>query len=976
MIIRHFFRGKLLYSFIIALMGFFAFLFWSFLSPERAGVVQYDMAIEANDSLRVMSDVFDIHELNVKKSPEEVRSITFPAGIKISDYDVSPGVSDVAILAEKMPGRSVVYVWQMGNRKLSDSISLPSGIRGVSIAWHPLDNAFFVVGERGSVYTITRIDRKETGWSARVIYLSSEQIRRLLVCPRPFVLKYDYEKKCSYYSYRLFFGMDNGDKTFRIVSVTENGSRFYQVAGPAATMSPVSEAGAAPSDIVSDWALPVAFHPAGHELIWETKYNSFRKAEYYRYWSDGKKLNIQVENSGTIAPTPNGLGFIHWQKDMPGIGVYLTTSHNEERQITSYNFITPPSSVPDGKGIVGLTFSNGKNTLSFVPIKVPLADVVNAWMFTKDDEEQERFARFNGLFRINRGNQLYETYETENYYCNSYDKSSPTRPYIITTDIFWELFGAAYQGLFIVKERDVAIPSFNEFVNKAFDYLKTSNPESGWLPVFKAIEDLYAGKTDNPEVRRILDEKPSYTEITNDEFDYSELKPRGYYTSSTEMENYFRAFRYFTTIFKAKDKRLNELNSLPENIKKLAVAWIESYSGLIAPSRSKLAWNNINSTTPDYCRHTDKNSSLFPLSWGFDNEVLYTDVYHEAWPRDEQIVGLQGMRAFPSGLDIASVLGSNLADNLLETDYVKYPPLRKAISNLRYNFSSTVLKTDKGNNLYNEWITALSLQFEDTLSVLMDKPENDIWNVKRVQTGLASWATLRHATVLVNEMGAAECGEGGFEDIVMRDPRGYVEPDPYTFDAIGRLFEMAVNYIPSSISDKNDVKMNGIGEDSKLSLYEGIRTRLMDAATEAYSFRDMAKKEIRGESLTTDEFKAIMYISRIAEHYFLIFNSLANKDYALASPDPIAKTTSVFGGGEFPYLMASVGNPAEWDYVVPFYGRRQIVKGSVYTYYEFISDNILNDAEWRERVQSEKSLSWVNAYTISGGAEGMPQTSY
>jgi hypothetical protein len=976
MIIRHYFREKTSYGITVIAIVLFALLFWSFLSPDGTGPVQDKTTTEANDSLRVMNDVFDIPEPIVKASPEVARSITFPVGIKISDFDVSPAGVDVAILSEKFAGRSIIYLWRLGGTKLSDSISLPSGLKGRSIVWHPLANAIFVLGERGSVYTITRIDRKGTVWSARVIYITSLPVRRLLVCPRPFVVKYDYKNKCSYYSYRLFFGMDNGDKTYRIVSVTENGGRFYQVVGPASTMSPISDQGAPPSDIVSDWALPVAFHPAGHELIWEGKYNNFRKAEYYRYWSDGKKLTIPIENNGTIMPTPNGLGFIHWKKGEPGVGIYLIAAQKEERQISSYNFITAPSSVPDGRGVVGLTFSGGTDILNYVPVTVPLADVVNAWMFTKDHNEQELFTRFNGLFRLNRGDQLYETYETENYYCNGYDKSSPTRPYLVTTDIFWELFGAAYQGLFIVKEREVAIPFFKEFVNKAGEYLKNSDPKSHWLPVFEAINDLYEGKTENVEVKRILDEIPCYTEITDDQFDYSELKPRGYYATSPELQNYFRAFKYFTTIFKTKNNRLNELNSLPDDIKKDAASWLESYSGFIAPSRSTLAWNNVSNALPVYCRHADKSTSLFPLSWGFDNEILYTDVYHEKWPEDEQIKGPIDFRLIPSGLDIASVLGSNLADNLLETDYAKYPPLRNAIIKLRANFSENVLKQVKSNNLYNEWITALSLQFEDTLSALAEKPEDDIWNVKRLQTGLASWATLRHSTVLVNERGVAECGEGGFEDIVMRDPRGYVEPDPYTFDAIGRLFELAVSYIPGDISEKNDVKMNGFRETSKTSLYDGIKTRLRDAAEEAYKFREMAKKELRGEPLTTNEFKTIMYVSRIAEHYFLIFNSLANKDYALSYPDPIAKTTDVFGGNMFPYLMASVGNPAEWDYVVPFFGRRQIVKGSVYTYYEFSSTAILNDAEWRKRVQSEQTLSWVNPYTILKGAEGMPQTSY
>jgi len=45
-------------------------------------------------------------------------------------------------------------------------------------------------------------------------------------------------------------------------------------------------------------------------------------------------------------------------------------------------------------------------------------------------------------------------------------------------------------------------------------------------------------------------------------------------------------------------------------------------------------------------------------------------------------------------------------------------------------------------------------------------PDSPLWKAKRLQTGLASWATLRHATVLVNERSEAEAGEGGFEELV------------------------------------------------------------------------------------------------------------------------------------------------------------------------------------------------------------------
>jgi len=139
----------------------------------------------------------------------------------------------------------------------------------------------------------------------------------------------------------------------------------------------------------------------------------------------------------------------------------------------------------------------------------------------------------------------------------------------------------------------------------------------------------------------------------------------------------------------------------------------------------------------------------------------------------------------------------------------------------------------------------------------------------------------------------------------------------------------------------------------------------------------MAEKERRGESLTNEENEKILYVSRVGEHLFLVFNSLSNKDYALSTPDPIAKIADVAGDGKIsPYLMSAVGNPMEWDYIVPFYGRHQIVKGSIYSYYEFESRLLLNDKEWREKVTKQEYLPWIKPFITNQSASGMAKTCY
>ena len=57
-----------------------------------------------------------------------------------------------------------------------------------------------------------------------------------------------------------------------------------------------------------------------------------------------------------------------------------------------------------------------------------------------------------------------------------------------------------------------------------------------------------------------------------------------------------------------------------------------------------------------------------------------------------------------------------------------------------------------------------------------------------------------------------------------------------------------------------------------------------------------------------------------------------------------------------------MGRPLEWDQVVPFYGRQEIVKGSVYSWYEFAFNAPLDDAKWRDMVDTQKRPDWVTSY--------------
>jgi len=288
------------------------------------------------------------------------------------------------------------------------------------------------------------------------------------------------------------------------------------------------------------------------------------------------------------------------------------------------------------------------------------------------------------------------------------------------------------------------------------------------------------------------------------------------------------------------------------------------------------------------------------------------------------------------------------------------------IRNLTAFYNARGKASEETGNLYDRWITALALQWADDVRPPDGARDENIWRAKRLQTGLASWATLRHATVLVNERTAAECGEGGFEEIVVRPPRGYVEPDPATFGAIAGLLEAAVKHVSQDVLKVPDIT-NEYDTKRSESLRQGITRRLQETAKKARQFQAMAEKELRGEALTSEEYEEILYVGRVAEHNFLVFKSLGNENYALSTPDPIPKIADVSGGGKYdmPFLMAAVGKPTEWDHVVPFFGRHQLVKGAVYSYYEFASKRLLNDKEWLGMVKSQPRPTWVQPYFTS-----------
>lgn len=904
---------------------------------------------------------FDFSEVLIETSPSSEKSLKLNKDEVVIDFDVSPIRPEAAIVVSGSAGKQKLLFWNIGVQNANAaqrSVEIPADTIVSAIAWHPLGQALFLIATKGKEQEILK--SPTDSWKPTSVYRTKSPLRRLVVGPRPFEIGYDEKTKTSPTRYRIFFGVQKSNGKYSTHSITEDGQREYAVLDSKADTFQFADSDVQPNVLISNSALPVGFQPAGHFMLWEDDKHCFQKAEYSRdNWSNAAKVvDGNAICKGSLTYTPNGAALLQWQNGMDGVSLRLDHGAKVQTVAKGYKFISTPSSVADGKGLVGLTKEDSVSTIRYVPIDVPLADVVNAWMYLESPRDRELFVTNSGLFRTLKNNQLYELYDSESYHCGGYDQSTPSRPYFVTTDIFWELYAAAFEGIFILSEKQAAIPNFWKFVQAANDSLK-SQPQSKIVKAFAAMLAVRDGAKSNSEAAKILkSDGISRSAVTNEDFDFGNLKPRSHYVTDSNLQIYFRVSKYLMDL-KFNDEDIAALKELPQPVMNNALAWINTYIPFISPSKRPLIWNT-SQTIPKYVLHPDSREQVFPLSWGMDNEVLFSTVYHQNLPESEQIKGPGGMRLLPSGLDVAAVLGSNIAETILEQsgEFQKYPPLKTQIANLKKRFEDA--KKIKTESLYHRWILGLASQWVGDVSSPQNVIQKEIWARKRLQTGLASWATLRHATLLVNERSAAECGEAGFEQIVLRPPRGYVEPDPVTFESIAGLFDATIDMVKTQGKSwvGNSPKDYG---DAGLGLQEGIIRRLTESRDKVRLFRDIAKKEFDSKPLSNQDYENILYVGRAAEHNFLIFKSLAQKDFALSTPDPMAKVADV-AGSTGSLLLSGVGNPIEWDQIVPFFGRKQIVKGSSYSYYEKVSQQVMDDAEWRTKLPSLPRPKWIEPY--------------
>jgi hypothetical protein len=726
-------------------------------------------------------------------------------------------------------------------------------------------------------------------------------------------------------------------------------AEYWQKESNVGAPAPITTGGDCP-----DWS------PSGNLLIYRTGPNVFAALaySYYDWWRTSK---IKVSTSaGILSWAPNQSSWLEYDSTRRAAAIVDRPALKRKPVLAGKSLTSSPAYFPDGRGFAYTTSRSGQSVLAIEPYDDPLGDVANLWMFGYSDGERKKLARNQLLFLETGNDQIYTLYDTEAYEHGTEDEfSNHARPYLVTSDAVLETFYAAFSALYANAERTVLAKGLTEFCAAGIDAAREKKVPADVDTLFRvglALLKPETAKGAPPQVREEVGRIESASALQESLFgkkvDYRDFFIRGKYERDKDLQGFFRALKWFQafTFDLSKEKERKHVADIlaVANAPKVSpqLANICSlYGRMLGESRYR---NPLNLKELGEGALPEAKSDL-PWIKGVNTFRLLPPIYTlDAFIFDELITHLDrgdtvgtidDPRMLPKGLDIMAAFGSQearkiLVEELKEGRFANYERHLDRVAAAIGGFPRTAWDA----NLYQNWL--------DLMGSLAREPENapafiksPAWKRKQLNTALGSWVNLRYETIAMVEQVAAEAGEGGYEVLDVGKPRGYVEPNPEFFQTLEKAFSKMAREFGTSIPDQ--------------ALRKEIAGRLAEHRAHLKTLETIARKELAGEQLTDQEYEEILVIGRTVEHFIQVISSASGDEgRPLSNPEPIRKIVDVqkddLHGGR---LYEALGHANEVDVAVPYFGRRQIVKGPVYSYYEFVSPEALDSAKWRAMKQ-------------------------
>lgn len=303
-------------------------------------------------------------------------------------------------------------------------------------------------------------------------------------------------------------------------------------------------------------------------------------------------------------------------------------------------------------------------------------------------------------------------------------------------------------------------------------------------------------------------------------------------------------------------------------------------------------------------------------SYLFD-QLIYPNVGTEEEPRN-----------LPAALDLAAAFGSSFAYAALEEQgETRYANYDAQLGRMREAIAARPA-SDWGATVYDAWLHALEPMFAPHGRAYPDFMRTEVWAAKAHQTGLGSYAELKHDTILYAKQAVAEGGDGA----EIPERRNWVEPEPVAF---GRLAAVA-GLLASGLEQR------------------GLLTReaggLLDDAGELFSFLErIARDELAGEPISEADDDRLTDIGGALESFWWRTADIGAGGGAVSADQEAAIVADIASGGG-QVLEVGTGRIDRIYVLVPDdEGRFQVAVGGVYSYYEFPvpGGTRLTDEAWR-----------------------------
>jgi hypothetical protein len=238
------------------------------------------------------------------------------------------------------------------------------------------------------------------------------------------------------------------------------------------------------------------------------------------------------------------------------------------------------------------------------------------------------------------------------------------------------------------------------------------------------------------------------------------------------------------------------------------------------------------------------------------------------------------------------------------------------------------------------------------------------WQRKMLQTQHASWAELRHDTLLYGKQSYTAFAVCGYPD-------GYVEPYPELYLRVGALARRlerdlaAADLSHPDASIHNAMEAMRLRQTSFLSGFARVTDQLANLAHKALAGRPFSKQELDFLKKTIDVRGGGSGPPRYDGWYPALFYDRAPKSWkptvADVHTDPGSRQVLEAAVGNANFLVLAVDARACGK-------EHSVYVGPVYSYYEFTepASRRLTDSEWQARIQSEKlpaRPSWVGPFT-------------